>query len=203
MRARGWGLPFCLGSCITGRTSFREWVLTRGSHTGWGVPMPGVPSLHILPFAHIVHKRPRQLSKIFQDKTGGVLTQQVTVRPGCPGTWSWQWWWWLRRGLRGTGLVRGRQWLLPVLWLPLRGGWPKDVVEAGQADVKAKAKLGKKLLVERVELLWDVIAQVGGEETGNIAVLPQEEIQLLPWPGDEAAVSLSCQCDLWGREGAE
>lgn len=70
------------------------------------------------------------------------------------------------------------------------------MVEAGQADVKAKAKLGEELLIQRVELLRDVIAQVGGEETGNIAVLPQEEIQLLPRPGDEAAVSLGSQCDL-------
>lgn len=162
--------------------------------------MPGVPSLHILPFAHIVHKRPRQLSKIFQDKTGGVLTQQVTVGPGRPGSWRRRW---LRRGLRGTSLAGGRRWLLAVLRLPLRGGWPEDVVEAGQADVEAKTELGEELLVEGVELLRDVVAQVGGEEPGNVAVLPQEEIQLLPRPGDEAAVGLGRQRDLWGREGAE
>lgn len=165
--------------------------------------MPGVPSLHILPFAHIVHKRPRQLSKIFQDKTGGVLTQQVTVGPGCPGSWRRWWRRWLRRGLRGTSLAGGRRRLLAVLRLPLGGGWPEDVVEAGQADVKAKAELGEELLVEGVELLRDVVAQVGGEEPGNVAVLPQEEIQLLPRPGDEAAVGLGRQRDLWGREGAE
>lgn len=114
--------------------------------------MPGVPSLHILPFAHIVHKRPRQLSKIFQDKTGGVLTQQVTVGPGRPGARSRRWRRWRLR-LRDTGLARARQQLLTVLRLPLGGGWPEDMVEAGQADVEAKAKLGEELLVEGVELL--------------------------------------------------
>lgn len=43
---------------------------------------------------------------------------------------------------------------------------------------------------------------MGREEPGNVAVLPQEEIQLLPRPGDEAAVGLSCQSDLWGRDRA-
>lgn len=70
------------------------------------------------------------------------------------------------------------------------------MVETGQADVKAETKLGKELLIEGVELLRDVIAQVGGEEAGNVAVLPQEEVQPPPRPGDVAAVSFSCQCDL-------
>lgn len=160
--------------------------------------MPGVPSLHILPFAHIVHKRPRQLSKIFQDKTGGVLTQQVTVGPGCPGARSRRRR--RRRWLRDAGPARAGGQLLTVLRLPLGGGWPKDVVQAGQADVEAKAKLGEELLVEGVELLRDVIAQVGGEEAGDVAVLPQEQVQLLPRPGDVAAIGLGRQRDLWGRE---
>lgn len=70
------------------------------------------------------------------------------------------------------------------------------MVQAGQADVEAKAKLGEELLVEGVELLRDVVAQVGGEEPGDVAVLPQQEIQLLPRPGDVAAVGLGCQRDL-------
>lgn len=41
---------------------------------------------------------------------------------------------------------------------------------------------------------------MGGEESGDVAVLPQEEIQLLPRPGDVAAIGLGCQSDLWGRE---
>lgn len=72
------------------------------------------------------------------------------------------------------------------------------MVEAGEADVEAQPKLSKKLVVEGVELLGDVVAQQGCEEAGDVLLSVEKKVEIFPGPGNVAAFGLGSQRDLRG-----
>lgn len=182
------------------------------------VPTAFLPSPHVLPITPIIHERfwSWHLLKILQHQTGGVLTQDAAVGSGHPGPgWrcrrvggSWS-----GRGhllVRcGPGLRREHGWLMDFLFVLLRhwsciwGSWPQDVIEAGETDVKTQAKLCKELFIERVELLWDVIAQQGREDAGDVAFFGQKKVETFPGPGNVATCGLGSQSNLRGVRSRE
>lgn len=162
------------------------WVLTQDPEPV-AVPMLVLPSPHVLPITPIIHDRfwSWHLLKILQHQTGGVLTQDTAVRPRHSGPgrlWMRVGGSWKRRARGyllercGRGPRRGCSWLMDflILFLVLQpciwSSRTKDVVQAGKTDVEAQPKLGKELLIESVELFWDVIAKQCWEEAGDVSL---------------------------------
>lgn len=80
---------------------------------------------------------------------------------------------------------------LTTLWR-----WGKNMVEAGQTDVKMYPTLGKEFVIKRVEFVCNVTAKHDREETSNVAIFGQKKIKTAAAPGDIVAIRLSCQCHL-------
>lgn len=74
---------------------------------------------------------------------------------------------------------------------------------ARQAQVEAVPGLGEGLVAEGVKLLRDVVSHDQSEDLGDVAVLGEEQVELLPPPGHVPAGVVGPQGHLWGVEHDE